>query len=290
MYQNFDAAPPSRFESAVVPPHELHGPAWWYVFRDSKLLVHENGLGAAGAAIPCVVHPGDLGLAAMRQQYLGVCGGQHCFSAELGMEVEAPPGMSFEGLRGLYGRLEETHFALAGRAFQIVDWDRTHQFCGRCGSGAINHASERAKQCPRCGLLNYPRLCPAVMVLVERGNEVLLARSHHFATGMHSVLAGFVEPGESLEEAAQREVWEEVGLTIGDLRYFGSQPWPFPNSLMIAYTAEHVAGEIHLDTSEIEQAGWFTADSMPTLPGPISLARRLINWFLVKHGRTFYTL
>jgi NAD+ diphosphatase len=283
MSRSFDAARPSRFESAVVPPHQLQEPAWWYVFRDSKLLVHDNGL---RTAIPCVVHPGELGLAAVRQQYLGVCEGHHCFSAELGTAVEAPPGMSFEGLRALYGRLEETHFALAGRAFQIVDWDRTHQFCGCCGSATISHASERAKHCPHCGSLSYPRLSPAVMVLVERGNEVLLARSYHFATGMHSVLAGFVEPGESLEEAAHREVREEVGLAIGGLRYFGSQPWPFPNSLMIAYTAEHVAGEIHLDTSEIEQAGWFTADAMPTLPGPISLARGLIDWFLAKQGRT----
>jgi NAD+ diphosphatase len=267
----------AQFVSAVVPPSGFQGPAWWFVFRQGKLLVHSA---AHQAVIPWLNFIGDLGLTPLRHQYLGRYRGRHCYSAELAVAVEAPAGMSFEGLRALYGRLAEDHFALAGRAVQIVDWDRTHQFCGQCGSQTSGHPSERAKQCLRCGQLYFPRLSPAVMVLIERGSQLLLARSHHFAAGMYSVLAGFVEPGESLEEAAQREVREEVGLEITDLRYFGSQAWPFPNSLMIAYTASHAGGEIRIDPREIEDAAWFTATTLPALPGRISLARRLIDRFL----------
>jgi len=136
--------------------------------------------------------------------------------------------MTFEGLRKIYGRLDEDLFWIAARAVQIVDWDRTHQFCGRCGVPLRTKTTERAKECPQCGLLHFPRLAPAIIVLVERDNKLLLARSRHFPSGMYSVIAGFVEPGESLEEAVVREMKEEVGISVKDIKYFGSQPWPFP--------------------------------------------------------------
>jgi len=148
----------------------------------------------------------------------------------------------------------------------------------------ITSKTERAKECPHCGLLHFPRLAPAVIMLIERGNEVLLARSRHFTPGTYSVLAGFVEPGESLEEALVREVKEEVGISVKDIRYFSSQPWPFPHSLMIGFTATHAGGEITLEDGEIEDAGWFTAHHLPSLPGKLSIARRLIEWFVAKHG------
>jgi NAD+ diphosphatase len=190
--------------------------------------------------------------------------------------------MAFEGLRQVYGRLDEDLFWLATRAVQIVDWDRTHQFCGRCGAPMEAKATERAKLCPRCGLHHFPRLAPAIIVLVERGHALLLARSRHFTKGMYSVIAGFVEPGETLEEAVAREVREEIGISIKEIRYFGSQPWPFPHSLMIGFTATYAGGEIVLDDPEIEDAAWFTRDNLPPLPGKISIARKLIDWFLEK--------
>jgi NAD+ diphosphatase len=144
--------------------------------------------------------------------------------------------------------------------------------------------AERAKECPQCGLLAFPRLSPAIIVLVQRRHELLLARPYHFPPGLYSVIAGFVEPGETLEEAVVREVREEVNLAIKDIRYFGSQPWPFPHSLMIGFTATHAGGEISIDDAEIEDAGWFKADALPTLPGKISIARKLIDWFLAKQG------
>jgi NAD+ diphosphatase len=142
---------------------------------------------------------------------------------------------------------------------QILAWDRTHQYCGQCGTPTENAGHERSKRCPNCGLVAYPRLSPAIIIAVvrrsEEGNRLLLARNHRFPPGRYSVLAGYVEPGESLEECAYREVLEEVGIRIKNMHYFGSQPWPFPHSLMIGFTAEFDGGEIRLEESEIADAG-----------------------------------
>ena len=192
--------------------------------------------------------------------------------------------MEFEGLRQVYGRLDEDLFWISARAIQIIDWDKTHQFCGRCGTRTRLLDKERARECPQCSLLHFPRLAPAIIVLIERGRELLLARSRRFVPGMYSVLAGFVEPGETLEEAVVREVREEVGISIGSIRYFESQPWPFPHSLMIGFTATYEGGEISLDDKEIEDAAWFTPENLPPLPGKISIARKLIDAFLEKQS------
>ena len=193
--------------------------------------------------------------------------------------------MVFRGLRSLFGLLDEPSFQVAGRAIQIVDWDRDHQFCGRCGARTEDQAGERSKKCPRCGLAAYPRLSPAVIVLVERGGELLLARSPHFPPGMYSTLAGFVDPGETLEQTVAREIREEVGVEVDNVRYFGSQPWPFPSSLMIGFRADHAGGEIAIDDEEIEDAGWFRAGELPRVPPRISIARALIEAFLAERRR-----
>ena len=197
-------------------------------------------------------------------------------------DAEPPEGMAFHGLRRLWGLLPEEAWRLAGRAVQLLDWDRNHRFCGRCGTPTERHPTERARVCPRCSLQAFPRLSPAVITLVEDGDRMLLARSPHFAPGVYSTLAGFVEPGESLEEAVVREVREEVGVELADLRYFGSQPWPFPNSLMIGFLARYAGGEIRRQEEEIEDARWFTADDLPGLPSPMSIARRLVEDFLAR--------
>jgi NAD+ diphosphatase len=271
-----------NFISGIVPPKEQTQPAWWFAFLENKLLVHEK---SPSVEIPCLVHFDELGLNVLRQNYLGKLDGRDCYAVELPEGSVAPSGMAFEGLRKVYGRLDEGLFWVAARAVQIVDWDRTHQFCSRCGASLITKTTERAKECSQCGLLHFPRLAPAIIVLIERGNQLLLARSRYFPPKMYSVLAGFVEPAESLEEAVVREIKEEVGIEITDIRYFGSQPWPFPHSLMIAFTAKYAGGEISLEDSEIEEAGWFTADALPPIPEKISIARKLIDWFLTKHGK-----
>jgi NAD+ diphosphatase len=270
-----------KFISGIVPPEERSEPAWWFAFQESKLLVYQE---SSGVNLPCIVDFVELGLKTLREHYLGRFDNRPCYAVEVVEGTTPPVGMTFEGLRQVYGRLDEDLFWIAARAVQIVDWDRTHQFCGRCGARLRTKTIERAKECPQCGLLHFPRLAPAIIVLVERGNKLLLARSRHFMPGMYSVLAGFVEPGESLEEAVVREVKEEVGVDIKDIRYFGSQPWPFPHSLMIGFTATYTSGEISLHDEEIEDAGWFTVDNLPRIPGKISIARKLIDWFVDKQG------
>jgi NAD+ diphosphatase len=191
--------------------------------------------------------------------------------------------MALMGLRRLYGRLDESLIWLAGRAVQLVDWERTHQFCGRCGAPTHTAPNERVKLCPHCGHTSYPRLSPAMIVRVTRegrnGREILMARNKRAKIPMYSVLAGFVEPGETLETCVRREVREEVGVEVENIRYFGSQPWPFPNSLMIAFTADYAGGEIVLQESELVDAQWFTADNLPPYPPPMSIANRLIEDF-----------
>jgi len=270
-----------RFISAVTPPGERSGPAWWFAFLGNQLLVHQD---PDSARVPYLREFLELGVPHNGAHYLGELDGRSCYAVDLKENPDVPQGMTLEGLRKVYGRLDEELFWLAARAVQIVDWDRTHQFCGRCGVPLKPRETERAKECPKCGLLHFPRLAPAVIVLVERGNQLLMARSRHFAPGVYSVLAGFVEPGETLEEAVEREVFEEVGIRIKDVRYFGSQPWPFPHSLMIGFTAQYAGGEIRINDGELEDAGWFTVERLPGQPGKISIARRLIEWFVSKQG------
>jgi NAD+ diphosphatase len=277
------------FTSTLHPPTPPDGPVYWLIFSGYRLLVVETD--DDQARLPFVTGEAELGLSWQRSHYLGYVRGQagetavtHYYAADVATDTGPPEGMGFYGLRQLYGRLPEEQFSLAGRAVQIVDWDRTHQFCGRCATPMERQQHERAKKCPACGLTAYPRLSPAIIVAVVRrfndGSRLLLARSHRHPSGMYSVLAGFVEPGESLETAVRREVKEEVGLDVTNIRYFGSQPWPFPNSLMLAFTAEYAGGDIRLEVEEIAEAGWYTADNLPLVPPPISIARRLIDWYV----------
>jgi NAD+ diphosphatase len=185
-------------------------------------------------------------------------------------------------LRRYHGVVAEHAWLAAGRAVQIVEWARTHRFCGRCGEATVLAEGERAMRCTVCGLVAFPRLAPAMITLVTRGGagpdqEALLARNTNFPMPMFSCLAGFVEPGESLEDAVIREVHEEVGITVTDPTYFGSQPWPFPHSLMVGFRATYAAGDIVCDPTEIAEAAWFRRDALPVVPPSISIARALID-------------
>ena len=253
------------------------GPAWWFAFIGDRLLVREEG---ERAEVLLLDSPEEIGLAATSVQYLGRLDGTACYAADLPEDQALPEGLVAQGLRGLYGHLDEALFAVAGRAAQIVTWERTNHFCGRCGAATEQMDGERAKRCPRCGLIAYPRLSPCVIMLVTRGEQLLLARGRHFPAGFFGVVAGFVEPGESLEEAVAREVQEEVGISISDITYFGSQPWPYPHQLMIGFNARWAGGEIQVDPEELAEAGWFTAETLPSLPPPMSIARRLVDAFV----------
>ena len=208
--------------------------------------------------------------------YVGELNGMPCHAADVPHFPEIT-GSEATPLRAIFSLAGPETFALAGRATQLLDWQANHRFCGKCGTPTTMKAGELVLHCPSCGLLAYPRISPAVMVLVRDGDKLLLARSPHFKPGVFSALAGFVEPGETLEECAVREVREEVGVEITNLRYFHSQPWPFPNSLMVAFFADYAGGEIAPDPNEIEAAAWFLPDALPILPEPISISRRLID-------------
>ncbi len=267
---------PAGYLPAIQPPAEASEGRLWFVFRGTELLV----TAPPQVALPHCSHPNTLGMMPQRIQYLGVLGELHCYSAELTPDDPAPQGWVWQGLRGLFGAMDEAQFALAGRALQIVEWDRTHQYCGACGAATVARTSERSRECPACGLVAYPRLAPAVMALVRRERQLLLARSPRFAKGVYSALAGFVEPGETLEQCLEREVHEEVGIRVCKVRYFASQPWPFPHSLMIAFSADYDSGEIRIDGAEIEDARWFDVENienLPRLPARISIARKLID-------------
>ncbi len=246
-----------------------------FAFRGRELLVTPEG------ALPAVEQIDALGLEAVRRQYVGALHGKHCYSLELAPKIPPPGALEFRDLRMLFGRLDPEHHAVAGRAVQIVEWDRTHQFCGACGEKTVQNEIDRSRQCPVCQFPMYPRLAPSMIVAVEREGEILLGRSPHFPPGIYSVLAGFVEPGESAEESVIREVYEETRIVVGDVRYFGSQPWPYPNSLMLGYTAKYVSGEIDTTEDELEDAKWCHPDDMPnTFPGNISISQWLLNDFL----------
>jgi NAD+ diphosphatase len=269
------------FEPALAPPPALPPGRLWFCVRGAEVLVVENG---AGAELPLVEDLRALGLEAEASHFLGVLDGVGCVAAAVHEAAEPPAGSSFTALRPLWTRVDEQLFALAGRALQIVEWDRTHRFCGRCGTPTEDTPGERAKRCPACGQLAFPRVSPAVIVRVTRGDEILLAHGRRFPSRMYSVLAGFVDPGESIEEAIQRELREEVGIEVTALRYFGSQPWPFPHSLMIGFTAEWAGGELRPDPMEIADAGWFRAGALPPIPPPLSIARKLIDDWLARCG------
>ena len=247
-----------------------------FAFHDELLLTGRED----GRSVPVLSSIEDLGLDVVFQQEVGFLRGKRCFATEVAGGDAAPDGYVFRDLRGLWGG-DEDFFRVAGKAKQIVAWNKTHQYCGRCGWRTEQGDEEFVKKCPNCGMTYYPRLSPAAIMLVHRGDELLLARSPHFPPGMYSALAGFVEPGESIEETVRREVAEEVGVEVGEVRYFGSQPWPFPNSLMIGFTAEWSGGELRIgEPEELEDARWFRTDNLPPMPPKVSIARAMIDAFL----------
>jgi NAD+ diphosphatase len=276
-----------NFISDSIPSGSGREPAYWFIFQEDRLLMWPAG--GETAAVPRVAAVSELGVAPLRSLYLGRLHDDDgrpgdCYCTEIAADAPLPQGVIAEGLRQAYPRLGDVLFAIAGRAVQIVAWDRTNRFCGQCGAPTETLPHERAKRCPQCGLVSYPRISPAIIIAVVRRTEqetcILLARNHRFPTGRYSVIAGYVEPGESLEECARREVAEEVSIQIEEIRYFDSQPWPFPNSLMIGFTAEYAGGEIALEEGELADARWFAAGALPDLPPKMTIARRLIDWFL----------
>ena len=263
---------PAGFEPAVVMPESLADDALCFVWRDDRILARA----VEPPALPTIADVDRLRIGGVRH-YLGRYRGTDCIAVRVAGDVPDIEGWQWRGLRSLFLQLPDAQLALAGRSFQIAEWERSHRYCGRCGATMRDKAGERAKECPACGYVAYPRISPAMMVLVTRGADLLLARANRFPGAMYSALAGFVEAGESIEDCIHREVREEVGIDVRDLRYFTSQAWPFPHSLMIAYTAEYAGGDMRPCDAEIADAQWFSIDALPQLPSPVSISRKLID-------------
>jgi NAD+ diphosphatase len=270
----------ARFRAGLGGPSAAGAEIAWFAFRGADLLVRAGTGGAF--ALPIAV---DLGVPLVRTQPLGDLDGRACCSAEIADGAPAPEGHAYVSLRRLHGHIDPELFEVAGTAYQVQYWDRAHQFCAACGAALEPRQDERAKRCPRCAMEYFPRVTPATIVLVEDGPRVLMTRAARFPPGMYGLVAGFVDPGESLEACVAREVLEETGLEIADLAYFGSQPWPFPHQIMVGFNARYTGGELRVDTHELEDARWFHRDALPALPPPISIARRLVDAWLARSAR-----
>lgn len=255
--------------------------ALWVMVCSNSIAVHS----ADTPVILSEISPERMSCPVERVQYLGHLDATPCYAAALVSGTVLPDGWESHGVRELFGRVPDHELAIAALAVQIIDFDRTTTFCGRCGAKTRQLRTERAKFCSDCNLITYPRLSPAIIVLIQKGEEILLARSPRFPSGLHSTIAGFVEPGETLEHAVSREVSEEVGISVKNIRYFGSEPWPFPHSFMIGFVADYAGGEITIDNNEIVSAEWFDRNNLPLIPSPLSISRALIDRWVEGHFR-----
>ena len=268
------------------------GEGYWFLFFKDKLVtiraenetvsVPQLTTPSRGEALP---EENALRALVEKTIYLGSMDGTDCWTGNIPAEAGLPGCYKLEGLRPLYGKLAPDMMKAARFALHLVHWDRNTRFCGACGALVRDKTDERAKICPSCQSLFFPRIAPAVIVAILRGKEILLAHNRRFATPLYSLIAGFIEIGESAEECIHREIMEEVGLTVKNIRYFDSQPWPFPDSLMLGFIAEYSGGEIKTDGDELLDAKWFCYPDMPTLPASDSIARKIIKWYENEYSR-----
>ena len=244
-----------------------------FVFNRGRLLMREDGL-----ALPGQLAAASAGADARHLQPVGMFGERYCQTTWVEGDPPAPAGHAWHGLRSLFGTLDEDLLAIAGRASQIAEWARTHRFCGACASAMEKVSGERCFKCVHCGMAAYPRISPAMMVLIRKDDAYLMAMHIASPSKRFTPLAGFLEAGESIEEAVHREVYEEVGLRVHNLKYFSSQSWPFPHSLMIAFTADYLDGEIRIDANELSEARWFGPDDeWPERVPHISISSVLVD-------------
>jgi len=262
---------PASFTPLMAP--QSSPDALSFIFHAGRLLVREADL-----ALPDAAAVQSLRLDPLRLQPVGLLDERYCQAGWVDDEALAPGGYGWRGLRSLFGELDEGLLGVAIRAVQIAEWARTHRFCGACGSGTALAGGERCFKCVNCGHMAYPRISPAMMVLIRKEDKVLLALHAQSAVKRFVPLAGFLEAGETIEEAVHREVFEEVGLRVHNLTYFGSQSWPFPHSLMIAFTADYLDGEIKTDPNEILEARWFgPGDEWPERVPHVSISSVLVD-------------
>ena len=202
------------------------------------------------------------------------------FFGEVNIVLSETSKFKFHKLRTIIGIMDKDFFSLVAKAIHIAKWNNTYKYCSKCGNLAEDKKDELAKICPKCGYISYSRISPAIITAVVKDNKLLLAHNANFPSNMYSVLAGFVEPGETFEDCVAREVFEEVGIKVKNIKYFGSQPWPFPDSLMVGFTCEYESGELKVDGVEIDHAAFYSLEELPNIPSSGSIAKKLIDWFI----------
>lgn len=263
-----------QVEILSQPPKQLEGEVLWFVMREGELMVRFL---QERPWLPSHRTASAYGLEEFEHLYMGRLEGRHCFAVPASEGFVPPSGYEFVSLRSLFGLLDLQVAAMAGRASQLISWRQNHRFCSRCGEQASPHVSDSAMVCTACGYTQYPRISPCIITLVIRGEEALLARNAKFPEGFFSCLAGFIEAGESAEQAVHREVHEEVSVRLDKLTYYGSQSWPFPHALMLGFHSDYAGGDIREDQDEIVEANWFHYENLPQVPRPGSIARELIE-------------
>jgi NAD+ diphosphatase len=267
-----------KYIPAYLPPQAMNESAWALIFVNNKILLKKAG---DLFSIPEINELEAILPGGEKLTYIGEFEDHDCYCGKLNETVVLPENLDLAdriNITKLTGDSEL--FILAGAASQILHWIDHNQYCGCCGHKTADKEDERAKICPNCGNTIYPRISPATITAIFRGDQILLAHNRNFRANLYSLIAGFAEPGETLEQCAAREIREEVGIKVKNIRYFSSQPWPFPDSLMVAFTAEYESGEITADQFEILDAGWYKADSMPEIPSADSIAGKIIRWYL----------
>lgn len=264
----------ATFEILTKPPTVIDGEVLWFAFHDGRIMVRYL---QEQPWLPSHPSAEAYGLEGFKHLYMGRLGPRHCFAVPVPAEYVCPAGYELVPLRAMLAQMDTQMFAMAGRAAQLVSWHTNHRFCSRCGTAAVAHAQDSAMACPQCGYTQYPRISPCIITLVTRGEEALLARNVNFPDRFFSCLAGFIEAGESAEQAVHREVHEEVSVYLGKLHYYGSQSWPFPHALMLGYHAEYHSGEICVDEVEIAEAHWWHYTDLPQIPRSGSISRGLIE-------------
>ena len=272
-------------ESDFTSSGDIPENSYLFVFFNDEVVVKKQEEVILIPTVWDIMHLNKLEATAL--QYIGTFSGKSYFAAKI-TSKDAFAEFTFLKLRNAAESITEEYGALTFRAYHILNWLKNNKFCGCCGHAmqVAAQPQEFAIKCVTCGHLVYPRISPAIIVAVIKENRILLAHSSRFPAGRYSVLAGFAEPGETLEDCVRREIREEVGIEVADIRYFGSQPWPFPDSLMIAFTAQFASGELTVDNNEIVSADWFPATALPEIPARGSISRQLIDWFVKKEQRS----
>lgn len=272
-----------NFVPEIKPPIEKNNNDLFFLF-DNKNNILVKTLNNE-IYIPKTQDISPINFNATKEVFLGRFTGLACYTYRIEKTIELPSNFKFLSLRDLGLQISASLMSVCARSRKILNWWETNQFCGRCGSRVNQLEKERAMKCPNCGLLSFPKISPAIIVAVTKENTLLIAHNNNFREGLYSVIAGFVEPGETFEECVKREVYEETSIKVKNIKYFGSQPWPFPDSLMVAFKADYESGDINVDGIELGHADWFKVDSLPMLPPKDSIARSLIDDFISKQSK-----